>query len=65
MMLLITACSGNGLFAGEPEEAQSALEMINSGTQGVELSFSQGTPASTIFDTQDFFMIVDIKNKGN
>lgn len=64
LLLLIVGCSSDGLFAGEPEQAQSALEMVNSGTRGVTVNFGQGTPASTIFDTQDFYMILDVANQG-
>ena len=64
IMLLITACSGPGLFAGEPEQAQSALQMVNSGTRGITVNFGQGTPPSTVFDTQDFYMILDLANQG-
>jgi hypothetical protein len=65
VLLLITAC-GPQVQGGEtPIDTVQALEIVRSGTQGVELEFLQDLPPPVIYDEQELVSLVEVKNLGN
>jgi hypothetical protein len=64
-MILLTAC-GNKVPGGEnPRDTAAAIAAVQTGTQGIELSFLQNTPPPLIYDQNELVALVEVHNKGN
>lgn len=64
LLLFLTACSR--VPAGEnPTETAAVLREVQTGTNGVELDVLPDTPPSEIYDENELFAIVEVRNRGN
>ncbi len=62
--ILLVSCSR--INAGDtPESTEAALNMVKTGTRGVEVSLVPNYPPPMIYDQNQLVAIVEVKNKGN
>lgn len=62
--ILIISCKGKG--AGTtPTDTAAAAKMVQSGTQGVEISVMPNQPPALVYDQNELVAMVEVKNKGN
>lgn len=63
-VLLLIAC--NKVPAGErPLDTAQALQAVQTGTQGVELTLLGDYPPALIYDQNELVAIIDVQNRGN
>ncbi len=63
--LFLVSCGPKPSAGERPVDTATALRMVTTGTQGVELEFQQNSPPSTIYDQNELITLLEIKNKGN
>lgn len=63
--LLLAACNPSPAAGERPLETAAALQIVKTGTQGVELEFQPDSPPSVIYDQNDLIALLEVKNKGN
>ncbi len=62
-MFFLSSCSI--IPQGEDADSTSAvLAQVQSGTRGIEVSFVNSYPPSTLYDISDFVMLLEVENKG-
>jgi hypothetical protein len=63
LVIFIVGCGGGP--GDNPLDTSAAIEMVRSGTQGVELEFLQDSPPPLIYDLNELVSILEVKNLGN
>ena len=65
MLLLLISCKGRVAAGEEPRDTAAALKLVQTGTQGVEISLLNNYPPPQIYDQNELVAIVEVNNKGN
>ena len=65
IIFLITSCSGQVASGENARDTEAILKQVQSGTQGVTMSFLQDSPPAVVYDQNELLAIVEVKNKGN
>ena len=60
-LLVFTGCRGGAGFGGAREDGD---EHYMTGTQGIVLNFLRGSPPAVIYDTDNFDLALELRNKG-
>ncbi len=66
LISLVFIASCNRVPAGErPRDTAAILRQVQTGTQGVEISFLQNYPPAQVYDQNELIALVEVKNRGN
>src|SRR3989338_7252635 len=65
LALFLMACNRQVPAGERPLETEAALKLVQTGTQGVELTLLPNTPPPIIYDENELIAIIEVKNKGN
>lgn len=63
--LILTSCQPKAAAGDKPIETAVALQMVKTGTQGVEIELQQNSLPNLIYDKNELIVILEVKNKGN
>ncbi|MBU0460146.1 MAG: hypothetical protein KJ597_03565 [Nanoarchaeota archaeon] len=63
--IFLISCQNNVPAGEQPLETEAALRMVQTGMEGVELSFLPNYPPNLIYDQNELVAILEVKNKGN
>ncbi|MBU1974005.1 MAG: hypothetical protein KKH52_01260, partial [Nanoarchaeota archaeon] len=62
--IFLISCQNNVPAGEQPLETEAALRMVQTGMEGVELSFLPNYPPNLIYDQNELVAILEVKNKG-
>lgn len=65
LVLLLAACNREVPQGERPLETEAALKIVQTGTQGMEISILPNTPPPILYDENELIAIVEVNNKGN
>jgi len=65
LSLLLVSCSGRPAAGDRPQDTAAALKLVQSGTQGIEISVLPNYPPSLLYDQNELIALVEVKNRGN
>ena len=65
VVIFIVSCKGGPAAGNNPADVAAAAQAVQTGTQGVEISFSASSLPSLIYDQNELTTIVEVRNKGN
>lgn len=63
--LFLISCGGRIQAGDTPSDTLAALNLVRTGTQGVELSVVPNYPPPLLYDQNELIALVELKNKGN
>ncbi|HLD73141.1 MAG TPA: hypothetical protein VJA23_06180 [Candidatus Nanoarchaeia archaeon] len=64
-LLLLTSCGQRVPGGEEPIDTATALKMVQTGTQGIELYLLPNQPPAYIYDQNELVALVEVRNRGN
>ncbi len=63
--LFLFSCSGQTGAGETPMDTAAAAQLVQSGTQGVEINFLPNQPPALIYDQSELTMMLEVYNRGN
>ncbi|MBU0457710.1 MAG: hypothetical protein ABH824_07030 [Nanoarchaeota archaeon] len=64
-LLFVVSCKPNVAAGEKPIDTAAALQLVKTGTLGVEISLLQNSPPALIYDQNELVALVEVKNRGN
>ncbi len=65
MLLFLASCNGRPAAGEDPQDTLTAVKLVQTGTEGVDINIVQDNPPSLIYDQNELVAIVEVNNKGN
>ncbi len=65
LFLFLVSCRGRVAGGEQPVDTATALKMVQTGTQGVELTLIQDAPPPIVYDQNELIALVEVQNRGN
>lgn len=63
--LFLVACGPRIAQGEQPLETAQALQLVQTGTEGVQLEFLANAPPDQLYDQADFIALLELRNRGN
>ena len=65
LIVLLVSCRGRVPAGEEPIDTATALRLVQTGTEGVEINFVPNYPPATIYDQNELIALLEVNNRGN
>jgi len=65
ILIFLVSCQGIIQAGEEPGDTAAVLQVVQTGTQGVEIEILQNAPPPLIYDQNELVALVEVHNRGN
>lgn len=65
LLILLTSCRGRVAGGEMPQDTATLINLVKTGTQGVELRLLNNYPPPIIYDKNELVILLEVQNKGN